>query len=282
MNQYVNKKFSNQYKATIGADFLTKEVLVDDRLVTMQVRPKSIPHMLVKKKKKKKKRETQTKWWPSRCSFVFSRFRTQPLLFLFNSGCCHPCDHWGANLGNEGDTEPPFLRSCDVNDLFRLLFPHLSFICFNLVCVFQSVVWWHVVIWWCGDVVMLSRFGILLDRSVSSLWALLSTVVPTAVCSSTMSTMQRVLRPWRAGEKSSWSKPRLVDLRTFPLWSSVTRSTWRIPSAWYVLSFFFVRCQWGTIHWSCGPDVLTGRLGHLGFFFLDLSKACYELVSVQG
>uniref|UniRef100_A0A8C9YQE2 RAB7A, member RAS oncogene family n=1 Tax=Sander lucioperca TaxID=283035 RepID=A0A8C9YQE2_SANLU len=25
MNQYVNKKFSNQYKATIGADFLTKE-----------------------------------------------------------------------------------------------------------------------------------------------------------------------------------------------------------------------------------------------------------------
>ncbi len=37
MNQYVNKKFSNQYKATIGADFLTKEVTVDDRLVTMQV-----------------------------------------------------------------------------------------------------------------------------------------------------------------------------------------------------------------------------------------------------
>jgi len=37
MNQYVNKKFSTQYKATIGADFLTKEVMVDDRLVTMQV-----------------------------------------------------------------------------------------------------------------------------------------------------------------------------------------------------------------------------------------------------
>ena len=37
MNQYVQKKFSNQYKATIGADFLTKEVVVDDRLVTMQV-----------------------------------------------------------------------------------------------------------------------------------------------------------------------------------------------------------------------------------------------------
>ncbi|XP_018409443.1 PREDICTED: ras-related protein Rab-7a [Nanorana parkeri] len=37
MNQYVNKKFTNQYKATIGADFLTKEVMVDDRLVTMQI-----------------------------------------------------------------------------------------------------------------------------------------------------------------------------------------------------------------------------------------------------
>ncbi|KAH9075829.1 P-loop containing nucleoside triphosphate hydrolase protein [Lactarius deliciosus] len=35
MNQYVNKRFSNQYKATIGADFLTKEVMVDDRLVTI-------------------------------------------------------------------------------------------------------------------------------------------------------------------------------------------------------------------------------------------------------
>jgi len=37
MNQYVNKKFSSQYKATIGADFLTKEMQVDDRLVTMQI-----------------------------------------------------------------------------------------------------------------------------------------------------------------------------------------------------------------------------------------------------
>lgn len=37
MNQYVNRKFSNQYKATIGADFLTKELTVDDRTVTMQI-----------------------------------------------------------------------------------------------------------------------------------------------------------------------------------------------------------------------------------------------------
>ncbi|KAJ0545821.1 putative small GTPase, P-loop containing nucleoside triphosphate hydrolase [Helianthus annuus] len=34
---YVNKKFSPQYKATIGADFLTKEVQSDDRLFTLQV-----------------------------------------------------------------------------------------------------------------------------------------------------------------------------------------------------------------------------------------------------
>jgi len=37
MNQYVNKKFSNQYKATIGADFLTKEVMIEEKLVTMQI-----------------------------------------------------------------------------------------------------------------------------------------------------------------------------------------------------------------------------------------------------
>jgi len=37
MNQYVNKKFSRQYKATIGADFLTKEIMVNDKMVTMQI-----------------------------------------------------------------------------------------------------------------------------------------------------------------------------------------------------------------------------------------------------
>lgn len=37
MNRYVNKKFSTQYKATIGADFVTKDVAVDDKLVTMQI-----------------------------------------------------------------------------------------------------------------------------------------------------------------------------------------------------------------------------------------------------
>ncbi|CAA6657586.1 unnamed protein product [Spirodela intermedia] len=37
MNQYVHKKFSNQYKATIGADFLTKEVQFEDRIFTLQI-----------------------------------------------------------------------------------------------------------------------------------------------------------------------------------------------------------------------------------------------------
>ncbi|XP_065910499.1 ras-related protein rab7-like [Dysidea avara] len=37
MNQFVSKKFIEMYKASIGADFLTKEVMVDDKLVTMQI-----------------------------------------------------------------------------------------------------------------------------------------------------------------------------------------------------------------------------------------------------
>jgi len=37
MNQYVNKKFSSKYRVTIGADFLTKEIMIDDKLVTIQI-----------------------------------------------------------------------------------------------------------------------------------------------------------------------------------------------------------------------------------------------------
>lgn len=37
MNRYVKNKFSHQYKATIGADFLTKDIEVDGKLVTMQI-----------------------------------------------------------------------------------------------------------------------------------------------------------------------------------------------------------------------------------------------------
>ncbi|XP_023737871.1 ras-related protein Rab7 isoform X1 [Lactuca sativa] len=35
--RYVNKKFSNQYKATIGADFLTKEVEFEDRFFILRI-----------------------------------------------------------------------------------------------------------------------------------------------------------------------------------------------------------------------------------------------------
>uniref|UniRef100_A0A914EH42 Ras-related protein Rab-7a n=1 Tax=Acrobeloides nanus TaxID=290746 RepID=A0A914EH42_9BILA len=37
MNQYVKKQFSNQYKITVGADFLAKDIMIDDRVVTMQI-----------------------------------------------------------------------------------------------------------------------------------------------------------------------------------------------------------------------------------------------------
>jgi hypothetical protein len=38
MNRYVQRTFSKDYKATIGADFLTKEILFEDNVVTLQVR----------------------------------------------------------------------------------------------------------------------------------------------------------------------------------------------------------------------------------------------------
>ncbi|CBI24417.3 hypothetical protein VitviT2T_008634 [Vitis vinifera] len=34
LSRYVHKKFSQQYKATIGANFVTKELQIDDRLFT--------------------------------------------------------------------------------------------------------------------------------------------------------------------------------------------------------------------------------------------------------
>ncbi|XP_054805153.1 ras-related protein Rab7-like [Prosopis cineraria] len=37
MNQYVYKKYSEHYKSTIGADFVTKELQVDDKTVTLQI-----------------------------------------------------------------------------------------------------------------------------------------------------------------------------------------------------------------------------------------------------
>eukprot|EP01064_Diplonema_japonicum_P005684 TRINITY_DN1377_c0_g1_i1.p1 TRINITY_DN1377_c0_g1~~TRINITY_DN1377_c0_g1_i1.p1 ORF type:complete len:211 (-),score=62.56 TRINITY_DN1377_c0_g1_i1:193-825(-) len=37
MGQYVNNRFDSRYKATIGADFLTKELEVEGTLVTLQI-----------------------------------------------------------------------------------------------------------------------------------------------------------------------------------------------------------------------------------------------------
>jgi Ras-related protein Rab-7A len=37
MNQFVSNRYSQQYKATIGADFLTKDIAIDGKQVTMQI-----------------------------------------------------------------------------------------------------------------------------------------------------------------------------------------------------------------------------------------------------
>nr|AGN32929.1 Rab7 GTP binding protein [Trypanosoma rangeli] len=37
MHQYVNKKFDSRYKATIGADFLTKDLELNGQVVTLQI-----------------------------------------------------------------------------------------------------------------------------------------------------------------------------------------------------------------------------------------------------
>lgn len=47
MNRYVQRKFSTDYKATIGADFLTKEIVFDDSVVTLQVRMKQCSGCLI-------------------------------------------------------------------------------------------------------------------------------------------------------------------------------------------------------------------------------------------
>ena len=37
IQRYVNKTFVSQYSATIGADFLSKEVLIDDKVCALQI-----------------------------------------------------------------------------------------------------------------------------------------------------------------------------------------------------------------------------------------------------
>lgn len=37
MERYIENRFSHQYKATIGADFLTKDIAIDDTTVNLQI-----------------------------------------------------------------------------------------------------------------------------------------------------------------------------------------------------------------------------------------------------
>lgn len=37
LNQFVNREFSCQYKATIGSDFLSKQIEIDGKLITLQI-----------------------------------------------------------------------------------------------------------------------------------------------------------------------------------------------------------------------------------------------------
>ena len=37
MNQFYSRRFTKQYKTTIGADFYTKEIEIDGKLVTLQI-----------------------------------------------------------------------------------------------------------------------------------------------------------------------------------------------------------------------------------------------------
>ncbi|PPD97991.1 hypothetical protein GOBAR_DD04988 [Gossypium barbadense] len=49
-SRYVYNKFNQQYKATIGADFVTKELQIDDKLVTLQADPsdpESFPFIVI-------------------------------------------------------------------------------------------------------------------------------------------------------------------------------------------------------------------------------------------
>ena len=37
MKQYIRNAFTSQYKATIGADFLAKDLIIEDRMVSLQI-----------------------------------------------------------------------------------------------------------------------------------------------------------------------------------------------------------------------------------------------------
>jgi Ras-related protein Rab-7A len=35
MTRYVNNQYTQQYRATVGADFMAKEVMIDDKMVSL-------------------------------------------------------------------------------------------------------------------------------------------------------------------------------------------------------------------------------------------------------
>ena len=50
LTQYCFKRFSERYKATIGADFMCKELEIEDKKVTLQVRKNNYKKISFKKK----------------------------------------------------------------------------------------------------------------------------------------------------------------------------------------------------------------------------------------
>ena len=39
MTRYVDNRYTMQYRATVGADFMAKDVMIDDKMVSLQVSP---------------------------------------------------------------------------------------------------------------------------------------------------------------------------------------------------------------------------------------------------
>ena len=39
MTRYVDNRYTQQYRATVGADFMAKDVMIDDKMVSLQVSP---------------------------------------------------------------------------------------------------------------------------------------------------------------------------------------------------------------------------------------------------
>ncbi|KAF8400791.1 hypothetical protein HHK36_014093 [Tetracentron sinense] len=86
--RYVNRKFSNQYKATIGADFLTKEVVFEDRLFTLQFVVCSIQHQFITISDEL----INAKWFEA-CSKIWDtagqeRFQSLGVAFYRGADCC--------------------------------------------------------------------------------------------------------------------------------------------------------------------------------------------------